>query len=413
VGTVQDITSQRQAEQERLQMLEATARAEGANRAKSEFLARMSHELRTPLNSIMGFSQLMELEGLEPRQQRHVTLILKAARHLLQLINEVLDLARIEAGRLTVSPEPVALGEVINEALELIVPLASERYVTVRADTTGIAEDGHVNADRNRLLQVLLNLLSNAIKYNLPGGKVEISCTTTDNGRVRTRITDSGIGIRADHLPKLFAPFERLGAEQSDIEGTGLGLSLSRALLEAMGGTIEVDSVPGKGTTFQIELAQPLRPGVGHGHGDRDADVLEISGSGRQQTILYIEDNLSNLTLIEQILERYRGVELLSAMQGVLGLDFARTHQPQLIILDLHLPDLSGMEVLKRLKSERSTREIPVVILTADASKAQSEHARLLGVDDYLTKPLDVVSFMAAIGRHLTPAGHAPAPGAS
>jgi PAS domain S-box-containing protein len=402
VGTVQDITDQRQAEQERLEMLEATARAEGANRAKSEFLARMSHELRTPLNSIMGFSQLLQLEGLDPRQQRHVSLVLKASRHLLELINEVLDLARIEAGRLAISPEPVALANAIDEALELIAPLASEREVTVRADTTGIAEDGHVSADRNRLKQVLLNLLSNAIKYNHAGGQVEISFATSGNGRVRTRIADTGIGIPADHLPKLFEPFERLGAEQTAIEGTGLGLSLSKALVEAMGGTIVVESVPGSGTTFFIEFAEAARPDLGPGERLQERHHRELNAPGEQRRILYIEDNLSNLTLIEQILERHSGIELLSAMQGTLGLDLASKHQPHLIILDLHLPDIPGVEVLRRLKSDQVTCDIPVVMLTADASKTQSEQARLLGASDYLTKPLDIVAFLDAVAHHLT-----------
>jgi signal transduction histidine kinase/ActR/RegA family two-component response regulator len=402
VGTVQDVTSRRLAEQERLEMLEATARAEGANRAKSEFLARMSHELRTPLNSILGFSQLMELEGLQPRQQKHVSLVLKGARHLLELINEVLDLARIEAGRLAVSPEPVALADAIEEALELIAPLASERTITVRADTTGITEDAHVNADRNRLKQVLLNLLSNAVKYNRVGGEVEISSAPTGSGRIRTQISDTGIGIRADQLPKLFEPFERLGAEHTEIEGTGLGLSLSKALVEAMGGTIDAESEPGVGTTFSIELAEAQRPDVGPEERQQDAHLQKLNAPGAERRILYIEDNLSNLTLVEQILDRYRGVELLSAMQGRLGLDLAAKHLPDLIILDLHLPDISGTDVLKRLKNEHVTRDIPVVMLTADASKAQSEHARLLGASDYLTKPLDVASFIEVIAHHLT-----------
>jgi PAS domain S-box-containing protein len=409
VGTVQDISSQRQAERERIEMLEATARAEGANRAKSEFLARMSHELRTPLNSIMGFSQLMELEGLQPRQQKHVSLVLKAARHLLELINEVLDLTRIEAGRLAVSPEPVALGAAVKEALELIGPLALEREITVHADTTGIADDGHVSADRNRLKQVLLNLLSNAIKYNRAGGQVEISFETTASGRVLTRIADTGIGIRADHLPKLFEPFERLGAEQTDIEGTGLGLSLTKALVEAMGGTIEVESEPGSGTTFSIELAEAQRPDAGPDGRSRGEHRRQLNTLGTHRRILYIEDNLSNLTLVEQILDRYSGVELLSAMQGRLGLDLASKHLPDLIILDLHLPDISGIDVLKHLKNEHVTRDIPVVMLTADASKTQSEHARLLGASDYLTKPLDVISFIEVVMHHLTPPDSQPA----
>jgi CheY-like chemotaxis protein len=302
----------------------------------------------------------------------------------------------------------VALADAIEEALELIAPLASERTITVRAHTTGIADDAHVNADRNRLKQVLLNLLSNAVKYNRVGGQVEISCTTA-NGRVRTQISDTGIGIRADQLPKLFEPFERLGAEQTDIEGTGLGLSLCKALVEAMGGTIEAESEPGAGTTFSIELAEAQRPDVGPEEPHQYAHLQKLNAPGAERRILYIEDNLSNLTLVEQILDRYRGVELLSAMQGRLGLDLAAKHLPDLIILDLHLPDISGTDVLKRLKNEHVTRDIPVVMLTADASRAQSEHARLLGASDYLTKPLDVASFIDVIAHHLTlPEGRLP-----
>jgi PAS domain S-box-containing protein len=401
MGTVQDVTSQRLAEQERLEMLETTALAEGANRAKSEFLARMSHELRTPLNSILGFSQLMELEGLPPRQQRHVELVLKGARHLLELINDVLDLARVEAGRLAVSPEPVALAHAVNEALELIAPLASERTITVHADTGGIADDAHVSADRNRLKQVLLNLLSNAVKYNRDGGRVGVSFTTAAGGRVRTHISDTGIGIHPEHLPKLFEPFERLGAERTDIEGTGLGLSLSKALVEEMGGTIDAESEPGVGTTFSIELAEAQRPDVGREERHQDARLQSLNPLSKPRRILYIEDNLSNFTLVEEILERYPGIELLSAMQGRLGLDLAGTHDPDLIILDLHLPDISGLDVLKRLRSEDVTRRVPVVILTADASKSQSERARLLGASGYLAKPLDVVSFLDTVAQNL------------
>jgi PAS domain S-box-containing protein len=400
-----DTTNQRQAEYERLRMLEATARAEGANRAKSDFLARMSHELRTPLNSIMGFSQLMQMEGLQPRQQKHASLVLKAARHLLQLINEVLDLTSIEAGRLSVSPEPVALADAVNEAIELIAPLALERDVTVHADTTGLAGDGHVMADRNRLKQVLLNLLSNAIKYNRAGGKVEISFTTIATHHVQTRIADTGTGIRADQLPKLFEPFERLGAKPAETEGTGLGLSISKALLEAMGGTIGVQSVPGSGTTFSIELAKAARQDLGPEAQRQDARLRQLNTLEKQRRILYIEDNLSNLTLVEQILGRYPAIKLLSAIQGTLGLDLAREHQPHLIILDMHLPDISGIEVLKRLKSEQATRDIPVVVLTADASKTQADHARRLGASDYLTKPLDIVSFIETISHHLAAPG--------
>jgi len=398
--TARDITEQRRAEAERIELIEASARAESANRAKSELLARTSHELRTPLNSIVGFTQLVELDVLTPRQREHVGYVLKAAGHLLELINEVLELERIEAGRITISPEPVALADTVRETLALVAPLARDRDVTLASNTDGLARDAHVRADRQRLKQVLLNLLSNAIKYNRPGGRVDVTFAITDTGRVRTTIADTGIGIQPDQLARLFEPFERLGAERTDVEGTGLGLALSKGLTEAMGGTIEVESDPGIGATFTVELdgvgapAAELRPGV--------SELAELDDQhGTQQVILYIEDNLSSLTLVERILERYAAVELIPAMQATIGLELARKHHPDLIVLDLHLPDLPGSEVLKRLRSDETTREIPVVVLTADASNLHSEHVKQLGVAAYLTKPLDVPRFLEVIARNL------------
>ncbi|MGA2928996.1 MAG: ATP-binding protein, partial [Solirubrobacteraceae bacterium] len=401
LGTVQDVTRQRRAERERLELLEASARAESANRAKSEFLARMSHELRTPLNAIIGFSQLLQLEGLEPRLSEDIGHILTAGNHLLALVNEVLDLARIESGQITISPEPVALANTVHDALALLAPIARERHVSLGIDTDGLADDGHVHADRNRFKQVLLNVLSNAIKYNRPGGRVDISFQITE-ARVRTMIADTGIGIAPEHLDKLFEPFERLGAERTDVDGTGLGLALSKGLIEAMGGTIEVQSTVGVGTTFVIDLAAAQRPTAERQPSLGDQALGELGGpDARPQLILYIEDNLSNLTLVERILERRVSVELISAMQGTLGLELARQHRPDLVILDLHLPDMPGSEVLTRLKADPSTREIPVIVLTADASGRQAERVRQLGAIDYLTKPLDVSKFIEIIANNL------------
>jgi PAS domain S-box-containing protein len=403
LGTAQDVTDQRQAEAERANMIAATVRAESANRAKSEFLARMSHELRTPLNSIMGFAQLMEMEGLEPRQEEHVGMVLRAARHLLELINEVLDLARIETGRLSVSPEPVALLRTISAAVDLITPLASERSVCLQIDAAQLAADQHVSADSNRLNQVLLNLLSNAVKYNRAGGRVEISFPGIADGVVRIRIVDTGIGIPADRLSALFEPFERLGAERTDVEGTGLGLALSKALVEAMGGTLELETSSVDGSSFIIALAVTERPSVGGGGAPAGAprDRPRIASAVEHCQVLYIEDNLTNLKLVQQILERYFSVELISAMQGTLGLDLARKHRPAAIILDLHLPDTTGLEVLRRLKAEESTSGIPVIVLSADASRGRSNQALELGAIGYLTKPLDVDTFVNTLAREL------------
>jgi CheY-like chemotaxis protein len=398
------VTDQREAEAERAELLAARVQAESANRAKSEFLARMSHELRTPLNSIMGFAQLMQLEGLEPHQEEHVGTVLRAARHLLDLINEVLDLARVETGRLSVSPEPVALLRSVGVVVDLIAPLAAERSVSLHVDPAQLAEDQHVSADSNRLNQVLLNLLSNAIKYNRSGGRVDISFPGIVDGQLRIRISDTGIGIPADQMDRLFEPFERLGAERTEVEGTGLGLALSKALVEAMGGTLAIEESSSTGSSFVVALSAVERPTVDDGHpvADVPREPLQLQTRAMHGCVLYIEDNLTNLALVQQILDRYFEVELISAIQGTLGLDLARKHQPDLIILDLHLPDTPGLEVLRRLKAESVTSAIPVIVLSADASRGRSREAHELGATDYLTKPLDVDMFVEAVTRELS-----------
>jgi PAS domain S-box-containing protein len=377
----------------------ARVEADSANLAKSQFLSRMSHELRTPLNAILGFAQLLEREPLEDRQSDDVRHIVKAGRHLLELINEVLEISRIEAGELALSPEPVPLAETVREVLSLVAPLADERRVQLSADAEGLADDRHVWADRQRFRQVLLNLLSNAIKYNRTDGRVDISFEIVDGGRVRTVIADTGIGIEPERLTRLFEPFERLGAERTDVEGTGLGLTLSKRLVEAMGGSIFVESTPGQGTTFAIELASADSPGATSVTDPARAGTELTAGLGAdRRLILYIEDNLSNLTLVQRILDRQASVEVLPAMQGQLGLDLARQHHPDLIVLDLHLPDMKGEEVLRRLRADSASREIPVVILSADASPGQIRRLMSLGANDYLTKPLDVTRFIEVLG---------------
>ena len=394
---------ERRVEERTRELSDATAEADRANQAKSEFLSRMSHELRTPLNAILGFAQLLEMDALSARQDESVDQILRAGRHLLGLINEVLEISRIEAGRLQLSLEPVPVAETLRQAVALIGPSATPLRVSVGADA--IDESLHVLADRQRLQQVLLNLLSNAVKYNRPDGTVRASCTRVRDDCLRISVTDTGRGIAADRLERLFTPFDRLGAEVSAVEGTGLGLSLSKALVDAMGGTLYVRSQPGVGSTFCVELlvvAAPVAAVAGRPAPPGPAAVGDAHAS--PGTILYIEDNLSNLRLIESLLSQRPGVCLLSAMQGRVGLDLARTHHPDLILLDRHLPDISGDQVFVQLREDPRTRDIPVVVLSADAIASELRRLLEAGVRAYLTKPLDVRQLLEIIDESLRPA---------
>jgi signal transduction histidine kinase/ActR/RegA family two-component response regulator len=383
------------------QLSDATAEADHANQAKSEFLSRMSHELRTPLNAILGFAQLLQMDdGLSGRQSESVEHILRAGRHLLGLINEVLEISRIEAGRLQLSLEPVPVRETLAQAMQLVQPAAKAAEVSLQADP--MEEQLHVLADRQRLQQVFLNLLSNAIKYNRPSGTVHVTCERRDDGRLRIAVRDTGVGITPDKLARLFTPFDRLGAEASGVEGTGLGLALSKSLIEAMGGTVHVESTPGTGSTFSAELAVVPGPTAITDTASLEAEPPAIdTATAPRRTILYIEDNLSNLRLVESILSRRPGVTVLSAMQGQVGVDLARSHRPDLILLDRHLPDIAGDEVLRLLQADDSTRSIPVVILSADAIPGGIKRFLDSGARAYLTKPLDVHHLLAVVDETL------------
>ncbi|MEX2582587.1 MAG: ATP-binding protein, partial [Gemmatimonadota bacterium] len=391
-----DITERRQYEEA---LEEAKEEAERANRAKSDFLSRMSHELRTPMNSILGFSQLLARRALEPEQRKGVDHILKAGRHLLNLINEVLEISRIEAGRLNFSLEPVSVETVVDEARALILPLAEQHGITLH----DIERDSelYVVADRQRLAQVLLNLLSNAVKYNRPDGTVSISCGEDGEAGadrvLRIGVRDTGPGIPATQLDRMFVPFERLGAEQSEVEGTGLGLALSKRLVEAMGGTLTVESSPGQGSTFWISLARASSPTTRSERDQASAKAAVSADSSPRAKLLYIEDNLPNLTLVEAILAERPGIELLSAVQGRTGLTLALEHRPDLILLDLHLPDMHGDQVIRELLADETTRAIPIVIVSADATPRSVDRQSLAGAAAYLTKPIEVAEFLSTV----------------
>ncbi len=394
LGISEDITERKQADDE---IRAARREADRANRAKTEFLSRMSHELRTPLNAILGFSQLLEMDELTADQHENVAYISQAGRHLLDLINEVLDISRIESGQMTISREPVALADVLHDLAALVRPLADRRNITLDA-SHAMAGGAYVLADRQRLNQVLLNLLSNAVKYNREGGSIQVRAEATAPDTVRIAIADTGYGIAPEHVGRLFHPFDRLGAERGSVEGTGMGLALSKGLIEAMGGTIGVDSALDVGTTFWVELAVAEAPAAQY---DRTAtNLVDVAPATPVRfLVLQIEDNVATTRLVERVLLRRPGIELLAASSGQGGISLARQHRPDLILLDLHLPDMPGHEVLRLLQSYPETRALPVVVLSAQSTKSGTQRLLDAGALGYLSKPLDVAEFLAIMDR--------------
>jgi signal transduction histidine kinase/ActR/RegA family two-component response regulator len=361
-----------------------------ATQTKNAFLSSTSHEIRTPLNAILGFTQLLQLSDLSAEDRDGVDRILAAGRHLLALINELIDIARIESGELSLSVEPVLVRPLAEETCKLMAALAAERSIALSlcSPEPGLA----VFADQQRLRQILVNLVSNAIKYNRRGGTVSIACQAEGDDQVSLVVTDTGPGIRAADLDRIFAPFERLGVEQTGIEGSGIGLPLARALAQAMAGQVTASSVHGEGSAFTVTLPRAAMP-----WGQRRLDVPRqaapvppVDLSAATMRILYIEDNPANIEVVVRFLKPVTNVVLRTAMTGEAGLEAAIHEPPDLILLDMHLPDIPGEEVLRRLQAEPATAAIPVAVLSAEAAPGIIRRMRASGVAAYLTKPLDL-----------------------
>ena len=399
-GTHQEITEQKRVEEE---IIKARIEAEQANLAKSEFLSRMSHELRTPMNSILGFAQLMEMSDLIPSHRKGINHILNSGKHLLDLINEVLDISKIESGRISLSMEPVSLKNTILEMIDIVQPLSEDKKLTIElldSPTNYLS----VIADNQRFKQVLLNLINNAVKYNRVGGTIQIKTElrapkSKTKPTIRISVTDSGTGIRSGEINKLFLPFERIGAELTETEGTGLGLTVVKKLINAMNGTVGVESTLGKGSTFWIELKQSKQTNM---KGKESASNVESTETTILGTVLYIEDNASNIELVEQIIAARRpDIRLISNPTGGNALKLALEYVPDIILLDLNLPDMHGSRVLENLKENEKTKSIPVVVISADAMPHQVEKLIAIGATKYLTKPLHVLDYLKVIDEYI------------
>jgi PAS domain S-box-containing protein len=378
-----------------LELNRAMAAAEEANRAKTDFISGMSHELRTPLNAILGFAQLMEsgTPPPTPLQKRNLDQILKAGWYLLELINEVLDLALIESGKVTLSREPVSLVEVMLECRAMIELQAQKRGIVMTFPRFEIPY--FVKADRTRVKQVLINLLFNAIKYNKPGGTVAVEYALSVPDSIRISVRDTGVGLSPEQLAQLFQPFNRLGKEAGSEEGTGIGLVVAKRLVELMGGAIGVDSIVGVGSVFWIDLSLTIAPLL---EAERAALERNQPPDGTPlRTLLYVEDNPANLELVEQLIARRSDLRLLSAADGNLGIEFARAHQPQVILMDINLPGISGTDAMKILRADPSTAHIPIIALSANAVPRDIEKALEAGFFNYVTKPIKVNQFMDAL----------------
>ena len=393
-----------------LELTDAKAAAERANLAKSEFLSSMSHELRSPLNAILGFAQLLASDTTPqtPSQRESTGQILQAGWYLLDLINEILDLALIESGKLLLSLEPMSLDEVLLDCQTMIEPQAQKYGVTMTFHP--MPRPCFVRADRTRVKQVLLNLLTNAIKYNQAGGTVIVECLLKSPERLRISVRDTGAGLTADKLSQLFQPFNRLGQQAGGEEGTGIGLVMTKRLTELMGGVIGVESTVGVGSVFWVELIRAPKPQFSMlAPAAVPAPPAPVRPGGDVRTLLYVEDNPANLKLVEQLIARRPNMRLLSAADATVGIELARSQQPEVILMDINLPGISGIRALKLLREDPLTRHIPVVAISANAMPHDIRKGLEAGFFHYLTKPIRVEAFMMALDVALEASKAAPA----
>ena len=409
-AAARDITERKRLDQvlqeQNVELESAKSAAETANLAKSDFLSSMSHELRTPLNAILGFAQLMASDSPPPTpvQKESIDQILQAGWYLLGLINEILDLALIESGKLSMSLEPLSFAEVMLECRTMMEPQAQQR--AIRLTFPRFDDPYFVMGDRTRMKQVMVNLLSNAIKYNGEGGAVEVTCAAITPDRIRVSIKDTGPGLSPEKLAQLFQPFNRLGQEAGGVEGTGIGLVMTKRLIELMGGVIGVESAVGSGSVFWIEMISTVVPDSQPAEFRAAPPAQAQVGSGTSlRTLLCVEDNPANLKLVEQLIARRPDLRLLTAVNGNLGIESARNLSPSVILLDINLPDISGFEVLKVLRADAATAHIPVVALSANAMPRDIEKGLKAGFFRYLTKPIKVNEFMDALDGALDLAG--------
>jgi len=377
---------------------EAREQAEKANKAKSQFLSSMSHELRTPLNAILGFAQLLENDDLSPEQLEDTREILKAGSHLLDLINDILDLSRIETNKIQVTVSPVNVNLLLDECVTLVEPIALEKNIRLSWKPTAV--DIFVNADRTRLKQAFINLLSNAIKYNVDHGNVDVSIETIGRTKLKVNVQDTGYGIPEADIRAIFQPFRRL-PQHSGIDGTGIGLTITQQLVELMGGNIGVQSVVGKGSRFWIEL------NMSDNNTFNESDVFtseqedEPEADQKIYNILYVEDNPANLLLVNRIFKRFPHIRLISAPNAYEGIESALKHVPDLILMDINLPGLSGFEAFEQLQGMKEVRHIPIVAISANAMPADINRGIELGFKGYITKPINVQGLMETIYQML------------